>query len=142
MEVTALGRRVYSISEQSFPFLGDALFGEGAISAVMGGVIVDLVSAPMEPGEYGLRVAAAMGGGEIYLPRYAKLAIDGLSFWGGKRVHVGKDHWERMRGRLLAAGVELPEEVPPYALEAFEERPVTVRFTVNALMGGFGVYRL
>jgi len=128
---------VYSVSRDGAGFL---LSGE-PILAALGAVVVDLVSAPLEPGEYRLNAAARMGGGEIYLPRCVRLEVEDRSAWGGSRVFEGTGHWARMREALRGV-VDLPEEIPAHALEGFEERPVTLRLALNARMGGFGVYRL
>jgi hypothetical protein len=131
------GARAYSVSRDGAGFL---LSGE-PILAALGGVVVDLVSAPLEPGEYRLSVAARMGGGEIYLPRCANLDVEDRSAWGGSRLFEGAGHWPRMRWALRGS-VDLPGEIPAHALEGFGERPVTVCLALDTRMGGFGVYRL
>jgi len=136
LQGSMLGHRVSSIAVD-----GPALFVDRRLAAVGGGLTVDLIGAPIPPGEYRLRLAANLGGGELYLPRCVRWTVDGHPAWGGSRIVTGREHWPRMRERL-AARVALPVELPPYALEEFAVRPVSLRITVLIVMGGFTIYQL
>jgi|GEM_PF-6933177 len=101
-------------NKQTFSVATDelsALTGED-FATVMGTLVIDLVSAPITPGTYDIRLTAIMGGIQIFLPAYVKVQLNGETFWGGKRIYHG------------------------------EEYPVTLRFTINTTMGRAHIYQL
>ena len=63
--------RFHSISNK-----GMAIF-DRRIESLIGGVEVDLVSAPIAPGTHRLEIDTNIGGIEIYLPKYVAYSIDG-----------------------------------------------------------------
>src|SRR5579884_2681136 len=63
--LSGIGGQTYSISHS-----GMQLFEQGRINTLMSSTVIDLVSAPIEPGEYRLETSVTMGGVEIFLPRY------------------------------------------------------------------------
>lgn len=135
--VARFGEVVRSVSRDGLGWLEQ---GE-KLKAEMGQILIDMVSAPVPPGEYHLALAARAGGGEVFLPRCARLVAGGSSLLGGRRELTGTDHWPYIAGRLRNQ-VKLPEEIPAYALETFEKRPVTVRISFDVFVGGFTIYRL
>jgi hypothetical protein len=136
MSLSGFGGQFYSISHS-----GTMLFQQGPITAVMGGIEIDLVSAPIEPGEYRLEINATMGGVEIFLPRYVQFTIEGVSILGGRDIHEGPDAWEKIKKKLHKQ-VNLPDQPPDFALALSNpERPVRIHFVINSTMGGVSIYR-
>ncbi len=123
--------------------LGAALYPYvGPIKAGVGGVTIDLASAPLLPGEYRLQVNRGVGGIEIYLPRYVQFVLDGTSVVGGKNVHEGLGAWKTLENRLRAL-VHLPSQIPDHAVApADPERPVRITLVINTGVGGVDIYRL
>ena len=136
MPLSAFGGQSYSISNS-----GTMLFQQGVIKSFIGGVEVDLVSAPIEPGEYKLEVQTGDGGIEIFLPRYVQFTIDGGSILGGRDMHTGTEQWARMQKKLRKI-VTLPDEPPAFALASHDERPVNIHFTFRTGLGGVDIYKL
>ncbi len=82
MATTMWSRRTFSIAADGLEsFTGDE------VTTIMGGLIMELVSAPIKPGVYDIRLTALMSGIRIFLPAYAKVELQGASFWGGKRLY-------------------------------------------------------
>lgn len=134
---SGIGGQAYSIS-----YSGMQLFQQGPISTLMSGTVIDLVSAPVEPGEYRLEINVTMGGVEIFLPRYIQFSLEGSSIAGGRNVHEGPGVWETMRQKLRYI-VNLPDQPPDYALAPSNpERPVRIHFVTHIMMGGVDIYRL
>ena len=82
---------------------GMALF-DTPIQSTFGGVVIDLASAPIEPGDHELHVEVTFGGIEIYLPKYVKFVVDGGAELGGQDVHEGHGFVNRVGrglGRLV-----------------------------------------
>jgi len=137
MPTSAFGGQFHSISTS-----GMMLFQQGAFNSGMGGVVLDLASAPIEPGEYNLEINAAMGGVEIYLPRYVQFTIDGTSVFGGTNIHEGLGWWKSMTARVKDT-FSISNQVPEFAVAPIDpERPVKIRFLINSGMGGVNIYRL
>lgn len=139
--LSGIGGQTYSITRA-----GMQLFEQGRINAVMSSSLIDLVSAPMEPGEYRLEINATMAGVEIFLPRYVQFTLDGSAFAGGRNVHdglyEGPHIWETMR-RKLRYVVDLPELPPDFAIAAPNpDRPVRIHFVTHLTMAGIEIYRL
>lgn len=137
MPLTVLGGQFYSISRS-----GMMLFQQGPITSVLGGVTIDLVSAPIEPGEYHLEINATLGGVEIFLPRYVQFTLEGGSLLGGRNVHEGPEAWEVMK-RHLQDEFLLPDQPPDFAFApSTPERAVRIHFIINSTLGGVEVYQL
>jgi hypothetical protein len=134
---SGMGGQSYSISQS-----GMRLFQQGPISTLMSGTQIDLVSAPIEPGEYRLEINVTMGGVEIFLPRYVQFTLEGSSIAGGRTVHEGPEMWETMK-RKLRYIVNLPDSPPDFAFAPPDpERPVRIHFVMHIIMGGVDIYRL
>jgi hypothetical protein len=135
--LSGVGGQAYSISHS-----GMQLFEQGTISTMMSGTMIDLVSAPIEPGEYRMEIAVTMGGVEIFLPRYAQFTLEGSAIAGGRNVHEGPGVWETMKQKLHYI-VRLPDQPPDFAVAPFNaERPVRIHFVTHIMMGGVDIYRL
>ena len=135
--LSGIGGQAYSISHS-----GMQLFEQGAINTMMSGTVIDLVSAPIEPGEYRLDISVTMGGVEIFLPRYVQFTLEGSAIAGGRNVHEGPAVWETMKQKLHYI-VTLPEQPPEFALTPFDpERPVRIHLVTHIMMGGVDIYRL
>ncbi len=114
----------------------------GPIHTFMSGTMIDLVSAPIEPGEYQMEINVTMGGVEIFLPRSVQFTLEGSSIAGGRNVHEGPGIWETMKQKLRYI-VHLPEQPPDFALAPYNpERPVRIHFVTHIMMGGVDIYRL
>ncbi len=135
MSTSSFGGQNHSISTS-----GMMLFRQGPISSTVGGIELDLVSAPIDPGEYILEINASVGGVAIYLPRYVQFTIEGGSVFGGRDIHNGTE-WHKMQKKLRGM-VALPDEPPAFALANHDERPVAIRFVLNVTFGGVDVFRL
>ncbi|HEY4119267.1 MAG TPA: LiaF domain-containing protein [Byssovorax sp.] len=137
MPETLIGGQFVSISKY-----GVELFESGRISTGIGGIVVELASAPIPPGEYRLEIEAGIGGIEIYLPRYVKYTIEGGPGIGGTEVHDGLDLWTKLTNKVRSA-LHLPLEIPDHAVaEADPEHPVKIHFVIDGMVGGLDVYRL
>lgn len=117
------------------------MLNDGDFSVMLGRLTLDLVSAPIDPGDYRLRLAATMGGGELFLPRCVRLTLDEHAALGGSRLVTGPEHWSWMRARL-DGHVAVPPDIPGYALEPYSVRRVSLAITALVAMGGFTIYQL
>jgi hypothetical protein len=112
------------------------------IESFLGGVEVDLVSAPIEPGEHKLEIETNVGGIEIYLPKYVKYTVDGGAVIGGHDVHVGWPWWSRL-GRSIAKLAMMPSRVPNEAVaNPTPDQPITIHLVIEGGIGGVDIYRL
>ncbi len=137
LPLSGLGGQAYSISHS-----GLQLFQQGPIHTLMSGTVIDLVSAPIEPGEYRLEITVTMGGVEVFLPHYVQFTLEGSSIAGGRNVHEGPQIWETMKQKLHYV-VALPDQPPDFALAPYNpERPVRIHFVTHITMGGVDIYRL
>ena len=118
-----------------------ALTGE-EFTTVMGGLLIDLVSAPITPGTYDIRLTAIMGGIQIFLPAYAKVQLNEETYWGGKRIYHGKAFQQEMRQAFSNTTIQAPMPLPVWATASYEDYPVTLRFTIKTIMGGAHIYQL
>jgi hypothetical protein len=135
--LSGIGGQAYSISHS-----GMQLFQQGKINTLMSGTVIDLVSAPIEPGEYTMEISVKMGGVEIFLPRYVQFTLEGSAIAGGRNIHEGPGMWETMRQKLRYI-VGLPEQPPDFATAMSNpERPVRIHFVTHIMMGGVDIYRL
>jgi hypothetical protein len=100
------------------------------------------VSAPIPPGEYTLEVKCAVGGAEIYLPRYVHFKIEGTSLVGGYDVHEGLGWWETLAHKVKDA-LHLSNQLPDHAVAPVDPgQPVTIRIKLTRGLGGVDIYRL
>lgn len=121
---------------------GMQLFERGSIKTLMSGTVIDLMSAPIEPGEYRLEISVTMGGVELFLPRSVQFTLVGSAIAGGRNVHEGPGVWETMKQNLRYV-VTLPDQAPDFALAPSNpERPVRIHFVTHITMGGIDIYRL
>lgn len=135
--LSGIGGQAYSIS-----YSGMQLFQQGKMNTLMSGTVIDLVSAPIEPGEYSLEINVTMGGVEIFLPRYVQFTLEGSAFAGGRNVHEGPGVWETMRQKLRYI-INLPDQPPDFATAMSNpEIPVRIHFVTHIMMGGVDIYRL
>jgi hypothetical protein len=111
-------------------------------TTIMGSLVIDLVSAPITPGTYNIRLSAIMGGIQIFLPAYAKVQLNGETFWGGKRVFHVEAFWNEMQQAFANSNFQVSRTLPEWATASYEEYPVTLRFTINTTMGGAHLYQL
>jgi hypothetical protein len=129
-------RRTFSIATDGLEvFTGDDF------TTIMGGLLMDLVSAPITPGIYNIRLTALMGGIRIFLPAYPRVELHGASFWGGKRLYQSNELWHQMRADFASSSVQMPAIPPEWAHASYTEYPVTLRFTINAIIGGATIYQ-
>lgn len=137
MPTTMFSSQLYSISRS-----GMFLFGQGPFIAVMGSVALDLVSAPIEPGEYQLEISATMGSVEVFLPHYVQFTVEGGLSMGGDSVHERPGVWEIIKQKLRPE-ILLPDQPPDFAIaESNPERPVRIRFITHIILGSVELYRL
>src|SRR6266581_2902365 len=133
----AFSGQLYSIAHS-----GMRLFQQGSIKTLMNRTVIDLVSAPIEPGEYRLEITVTMGGVELFLPRYVQFTLEGSAIAGGRNVHEGPGVWETMKQKLRSL-VTLPDQPPDFAVAPSNpERPVRIHFVTHITMGGVDIYRL
>ena len=131
-------------NKQTFSIATDelsALTGE-EFTTVMGALVIDLVSAPITPGTYHIRLNTVMGGIQIFLPAYAKVQLNGERFWGGNQVYRGDAFWQEMRKAFTNSIVHVPQTPPAWASASYEEYPVTLQLTISTAMGGAHIYQL
>ena len=71
----------------------------GELTTVMGALVIDLVSAPIIPGTYDIRLNAVMGGIQLFLPAYARVQVNGETFWAAIKYIVMTRFGRRCRRR-------------------------------------------
>jgi hypothetical protein len=137
MPTTMFSSQVYSISRS-----GMFLFQQGPFIAVLGSIALDLVSAPIEPGEYQLEISTTMGSVEVFLPHSVQFTVEsGLSLGGGN-VPERPGVWEIIKQKLRPE-ILLPDQPPDFAIaESNPERPVRIRFITHSTLGSVELYRL
>jgi hypothetical protein len=118
---------------------GMALFRQ-PIHSTIGGITIDLASAPLAPGVHELRIESAIGGVEIYVPSYVKFSVEGGRIVGGYDVHEGLGWIGRARNSLRRM-FRMPNHIPERVAPAPNE-PVTIRVVLDGAFGGLDVYRL
>ena len=137
MPTTMFSSQLYSISHS-----GMFVFQQSPYVAVMGSVMIDLVSAPIEPGDYQLEVSATMASVEVFLPHYVQFTVEGGVSMGGSNVHEGPGAWETIKQKLRPQ-ILLGDQPPDFAIaESNPERPVRIRFITHITMGSVELYRL
>jgi hypothetical protein len=128
--------QLYSISDR-----GMGIF-ERRIEALIGGLEIDLVSAPIEPGTHRLELDANVGGIEVYLPKYVKYTIEGGPVIGGEEIHDGFPWFERTF-RRLGKLVGLRSKIPDRAVDnPTPDQTITIHLVVDGGIGGLEIYRL
>ena len=137
MPTTMFSSQVYSISRS-----GMFLFQQGPYIAVLGSIALDLVSAPIEPGEYQLEISTTMGSVEVFLPHSVQFTVEsGLSLGGGN-VPERPGVWEIIKQKLRPE-ILLPDQPPDFAIaESNPERPVRIRLITHSTLGSVELYRL
>jgi hypothetical protein len=115
---------------------GMALF-KYPITSTIGGIEIDLASAPIEPGEHRLEIEAAIGGIEIYLPSYVKFTVEGGATIGGYDVHEGPGVLNKLSRALHLSRVPL-RAVP----QPDPSQPISIHFVIDGGIGGIDIYRL
>ena len=112
------------------------------IQSTIGGLVVDLASAPIEPGDHELKIESLFGGIEIYLPSYVKFTVEGGALFGGQDVHEGHGFWNRIGRRLLRlVGSRSP--IPDQAVASPDPTtPTRLRLVIDGTFGGIDIYRL
>lgn len=135
MPFTLFGNEFHSIAAS-----GPAIFTMGPIGVGLGDVVIDLVSAPLPPGEHRLEVWAGLGDVEIYLPRYVQFTVDGFRGFGETKIHDGLTGWKATK-KKLARWLDLPDRTPEHALQAPKE-PISLKLVVQKGFGDIEIYRL
>jgi hypothetical protein len=128
--------QLYSIANR-----GMSIF-ERPIQSLIGGLEIDLVSAPIEPGTHRLELEATVGGIEIYLPKYVKYTIEGGSLIGGEDIYDGFP-WHSRAFRKLAKLVGMRSKIPDHAVDnPTPDQPITLKLVIEGGIGGLEIYRL
>lgn len=130
-----IGGQFHSISAS-----GMALFTQ-RIESTVGGIVVDLASAPITPGEHRLEIEAGIGGIEIYLPKDVKFIVEGSAAIGGQDIHDGLPVWDRMLEKMKG-WLHLPTQVPKHIVEPPAGEPVFIRIVIDGAIGGLDIYRM
>lgn len=136
LEVVSTAMSFHSIS-----YAGMKIF-DAPIESTIGGIEVDLASAPITPGEHRLELDAMIGGIEIYLPSYVTFTIEGSAAIGGQDVHEGLPIWTRMWQKsraMLGLGNKLPAKAVPHPDPG---KPISIHFVIDGGVGGLDIYRL
>ncbi len=137
MPTTMFSSQLYSVSHS-----GRFVFQQGPVVAVMGSIMIDLVSAPVESGDYQLELSATMGSIEVFLPHYVQFTVEGGVSMGGSNVHEGPGAWETIKQKLRTQ-IMLGDQPPDFAIaESNPELPVRIRFITHVTMGSIELYRL
>ena len=137
MPLSMWKQHAFSLATDPLSELTDA-----RLTTVMGGIAVDLIGAPIEPGTYEVRFGAVMGGISLFLPACVTLEPTGRSLWGGTRRRGAQDFWTDMQRTFARTSVDVPSTPPRWAVQPHDERPVTLRVAVDSLMGGVEVHQL
>ena len=116
---------------------GMALFKYPIVSTI-GGIEIDLASAPLDPGEHRLEIEATIGGIEIYVPRYVQFTVEGGAAIGGYDVHDGPGLWNKLVHKL-----RIPGAAPVRAVDNPDpSQPIAIHFVIDGGIGGIDIYRL
>jgi len=121
----------------SIAHAGAAIF-EHRIESTIGGLEIDLASAPLPPGTHRLAIESVVGGIEIYLPNYVKFTIEGGPAIGGVDVHDGIHFFQRIANRLRMTN-KLPRAAVANPDPSHE---IAIQFVINGGVGGVDIYRL
>jgi hypothetical protein len=136
MTTSIIGGSFFSISHA-----GVDIFKEKITSGI-GGIVIDLVTAAIPPGEYTMELESGIGGIEIYLPTYAKFTISGTSVLGGADVHEGLGFWGALTHKVKDK-LHLTSQIPEHAVAPEDpSKPVKITFKITRGAGGVDIYRL
>jgi hypothetical protein len=113
---------------------------ERSLSVVAGGMVIDLASAPIPPGEYKLDAESTFGGIEVYLARNVEFVSVGGADFGGIDIHDLPKNYQKLV-KLLKGRVTLPPEPPPHLTRAVE-KPTRILLDLRTLVGGIDIYRV
>lgn len=120
---------------------GMALFAQ-PVQSTMGGLVIDLASAPIDPGEHTLAIESMFGGIEIYLPSYVKFTVEGGAVFGGQDVHEGHGFWNRLV-RRMRRWFGLREQIPDEAVPSPDPTTATtIKLVIDGVFGGIDIYRI
>jgi hypothetical protein len=131
-------RLMFVAAQYSIAVSGMELF-RLPIRSTVGGITIDLASAPLAPGVHELRIESTIGGVEIYVPSYVAFTFDVRRPLGGCDVHDGLG-WIERAGTKLRRLFKMPKRIPNVAPEP--SAPVAIRFVIDGVVGGVDVYRL
>jgi len=131
-----IGGQFHSISHA-----GMKIFDQ-TIESTVGGLVIDLASAPITPGEHKLAIDVGIGGIEIFLPKYVKFTVEGGAAIGGHDVHEGPGLWNKLVHKTQKL-LNLSNQIPTHAVEqADPAQPVSIHFVIDGTIGGIDIYRL
>jgi hypothetical protein len=120
---------------------GMALF-DHPITSTIGGIEIDLASAPLAPGAHRLEIESTIGGIEIYVPRYITFTVEGGAAIGGYDVHDGPGVWNKLVQKLRSV-VRLSASVPIHAVDNPDpSKPISIHFVIDGGVGGIDIYRV
>jgi len=137
MSTTIVGSNFISIAHA-----GTALFEQGPIQVGVGSVSIDLVSAPIPPGEYDLEIVSGVGSVEIYIPNYVQFTVNGGAFAGSTEIYEGLPLWERI-GHSINDALGIKNRIPDHAVApASSEQQVRIDLHVKTGFGSIEIYRL
>jgi len=113
---------------------------ERSLTVVTGGIVIDLASAPIPPGDYTLEAECPFGDIEVYVSRNVEFVQAGGAEVGAFEVHDAPIHYQRLV-KALKGRVKLPDE-PPAHLTRLAVRPTRIVLDLKTLMGGIDIYRI
>jgi hypothetical protein len=112
------------------------------IESTIGGIEIDLASAPLTPGEHRMEIEATIGGIEIYLPSYVKFTVEGGAAIGGQDVHNGLPIWTRVLHKSMSL-FRMQPKIPAHAVpDPDPSQPISIHFVIEGGVGGLDIYRL
>ena len=117
---------------------GMAIF-DRPISSMIGGLTIDLASAPIAPGAHRLELDVSIGGIEIYVPAYIRFTIEGGAMIGGYDVHDGAGLWNRFCAWLHLGKTPVRAAANP---DLAQITTVHLKWIDGGSIGGVDVYRL
>lgn len=87
---------------------------EETLVAVLGGGEVDLTASPPEGGSGRLTAVAVLGGIDLRVPPGTRIAMSGLSLFGGRSVNVTEGDGPSIQLKAVAVlgGIEVKERAP------------------------------
>lgn len=131
-----------SVSIYSVSVDGAAILRHPSYSAVFGSMDIDLTSGPLPAGTYEIKLTAFCGSYNIYLPRYAKLSVDGNFIFASKEIYHGLDWWSKFVSKVQKR-LTLSNQIPMHATsEVAPEGEVQINVKANVILGSLEVYRL
>jgi hypothetical protein len=120
---------------------GMAIF-QSPICSTIGGLVIDLASAPIEPGQHELQIETSIGGIEVYVPRHVTFTIEGGAALGGCDIHDGHGFWNTL-GRRLGRLVGWNGPIPDQAVAPVDgAKPTSIKLVIAGGIGGVDIYRI